>query len=280
MNKIRYIGKVKVINDEYVLKNEEKKDYLYNYLTSRDFNYFPPLIDRIDEYNKYPYYKDYSMDKHQKGEDIANILAELHNKTSYQKTVNQDKYEKIYNDLIGYINYVNQYYLSLFNEIELRSFPSPSELLYLTNYSKIKELIKFLKEETKKWYMLVKNKDQERIVLNHGNISLDHLIKNDYKYLISWDSYHFDTPINDLIKFYQNNWEDLDFRNILNIYNKQVKLTKEEEKLLIINICIPKLIKLDDIEYINTINVTKLFNYIYQTEDLIRPYYSEENTEK
>ena len=57
-------------------------------------------------------------------------------------------------------------------------------------------------------------------------------------------------------------------------------MTKEEEKLLIINICIPKLIKLDEIEYFNTIKVTKLFNYIYQTEDLIRPYYSEENTEK
>ena len=113
--------------------------------------------------------------------------------------------------------------------------------------------------------MLAKNKDQERIVLNHGNISLDHLIKNDYKYLISWDSYHFDTPINDLIKFYQNNWEELDFRNIFSIYNKQVNLTKEEEKLLIINICIPKLIKLDEIEYFNNIKVNKLFNYIYQT---------------
>lgn len=280
MNKIRYIGKVKVLDDKYVLKNEEKKDYLYNYLTSRDFNYFPPLLDRIDEYNKYSYYKDYSMDINQKGEDIANILADLHNKTSYQKTINKDKYEKIYSDLNGYINYVNQYYLSMFNEIELRSFPSPSELLFLTNYSKIKELIKFLKEETKNWYMLVKNINQERIVLNHGNIKLDHLIKNDNKYLISWDNYHFDTPINDLIKFYQNNWEELDFRNIFSIYNKQVNLTKEEEKLLIINICIPKLIKLDEIEYFNTIKVTKLFNYIYQTEDLIRPYYTEENTEK
>ena len=111
--------------------------------------------------------------------------------------------------------------------------------------------------------------------LNHGNLSLDHLIKNDREYLISWDKSSFDSPILDIVTLYHNEWENLEFASLLNIYLDKCKLTNEEKKLLFLNIAIPKKIKVYNNEIDNVAEVRKLFDYIFKTEELLRPYYSE-----
>lgn len=281
MNKLKRIGKSLIKNNEIVLKEENINIELYDYLRSRDFTNFPKLLDINDRgKNVYEYIKDYSLNKNQLGNDLALTLANLHNKTSFTKEVNLDRYKSIYDNLIGYLNYIDDYYYKILIESEYVLYPSPHESLFQNNYTKLREAITFCKRECDNWYKMVENKKSERISLNHGNIRLDHIIKSDKSYLISWENNHFDTPISDLIDFYHNEWENIEFSSVLETYLSKYKLSEEEKKLLFINISTPIKIEFNDNEFENTCKVRELFDYLHQTELLIGPYYSIKNEEK
>ena len=64
------------------------------------------------------------------------------------------------------------------------------------------ETINYCKYEVDSWYELIKDKRKIRLVNIHNNLSLDHYIKNDKPYLISWNKNKIDMPIYDLIKLY------------------------------------------------------------------------------
>lgn len=274
MNRIEKKGKVSIIDNKFVIKEDKDNTELFNYLTSRGFNNYIKFHERSDNKSKYPYIEDFSLDKYQTAEDLVNVVALLHNKTSYRKEVNLNKNKEIYDKTLGYINYLNEYFYNKIKEIEYVDYPSPSQILYMSNYSKIIELLEFDKKEIESWYILVKDKTKERVCVNHGNLTTDHLLCNENKYLISWDNATIDSPILDIITFYHNEWDNLDFKNILELYFEKCKLTDEEKKLLFINLTIPKTIDTFDDEYKNTVEVRKLLDYIYKTEELIRPYYS------
>lgn len=280
MNRIEKRGKVSIIDNKYVLKKENNLEDLYNYLLSRDFSNFLPVLERNDETNKYEYLNNYSLNKEQLGQDIASTMALLHNKTSYSKEVNIDNYKEIYDNILGYLNYIDEKYLNYIKQIEYIDFPSPSQLLFITNYSKVREAINFDKNELNAWYQLVKDKNKTRVALNHGNIRLDHAINNDKTYLISWENNSFDSPIVDLINFYRNEWDKVEFSSILDKYFSKCELTDDEKKLFFINISIPPDIKFKDDELDNIIIVRRIFDYIYKTERLIGPYYTIKDKEQ
>lgn len=274
MNKIRIIKNVRVINEEYVEKEEQDLKELYNYLLSRDFTYFPDLIERNDNKNVYRYIEDYSIDDNQKAQDLIDIIALLHNKTSFTKEVNLDKNKEIYEHLKGYVKHLKEKYYSILEKYEYIEYPSPSEQLFLNNYSKLNACLDFIYNQIDSWYLLVENKTKERVSMIHGNLNLEHVIKSDRTYMISWNEARIETPIIDIITLYHNIWEKTEFSQLLKRYIEKCSLSDEELKLLLINISIP----LETNEYSNeidrTIEMSKFVDYIYKTEDLIRPYYS------
>ena len=83
-----------------------------------------------------------------------------------------------------------------------------------------------------------------------------------------------DSPIKDLIILYHNIWDKVNFKEVLEEYLRLSELSKTEQKLLFINISLPLEYNKTNNEVINTINRVKMFNYLYKTEELIRPYYS------
>lgn len=156
-------------------------------------------------------------------------MALLHNKTSYNKEINSNKYKEIHDNIISHVNYLDKYYYDMLDKIELVEFPSPSDTIFLRNYSKLLSLFDFLKQETNSWYDSVKNKNKQRVALNHGNLSLDHLLKNERDYLISWDNATFDSPILDITNLYHSEWENLDFESILKNYLDRCSLNDDEK---------------------------------------------------
>ncbi len=255
-----------------VLKPNPKINYqkLYNYLKSRNFNYIPKTLkDTRDDLLVLEYQEDIESSTYQKGEDLIHLLALLHNKTSYYKNIPQSIYDDIYNTLINNINYVNNLYDNYYNSFLKKEYPSPSEFLFLNNYTLFYNAINYSKSIIDTWYNNIKDKNRERIVLIHNNPSLDHLIKNSEEYLISWDNYTFDSPVLDLYKFYQNTWEDVDFKSVLNIYNRDFPLLKEEKQLFNILISIPPTILFDKSEYDNTCEVRKLINYLSLSSNIL-----------
>ena len=78
------------------------------------------------------------------------------------------------------------------------------------HYITAKEVIEDCLEKIDEWYKKITDKNRERVCLIHNNLSLEHYIKNENEYLISWDNYTYDNPVIDLYKFYQNDWSGYD----------------------------------------------------------------------
>lgn len=272
------VGKVVYIDTSegrYVVKNNERNKQILNYLESRNFDYFPPIINNInDEYEITEYIEEASIPKEQKMIDMIDLISLLHNKTTHYKEVDKNHYEQIYEDINNNIAYLYSYYTDLITIIESKIFPSPSEYLLSRNISKIYAALNFSKEQIEKWYELVKDKKKDRFVVVHNNLDLSHFLKNKNSYLISWNKSKIDKPIFDLYKLYKRHYSEFDFIEVLKKYERNYPLLEEERKLFFILIALPDKIELDDSEYNLTKKTNNLIENIFRTESFVSPYYS------
>ena len=263
-----------------VKKKPKNKDIpsIFNYLKSRNFTYFPEVYnyDRDDNY-VYEFVEDAYPINPSKSEDLITLVALLHSKTSYNKEVSEEVYKEIYENIKNNILYLKDYYLKYY-ELFLKSiYMSPSEYEFIRNYSKINAALLFSENELDDWYSIVKEKKNERISLIHNNLSLDHYLRSDDKdYLISWDKAKFDTPILDLVKLYQNNFWELEFSTIYKKYLEITSLSVSEQKLFFILISLVPEIDFDKklSEFNICKNMRKKLDYIYKTEEFLKPYYA------
>lgn len=282
--KITIKGNTTILNTtsgNFVIKKRSNDiNKLYNYLYSRNFDYFPKLIDDTrDELNVYEYISNIAMPNEEKANDLIKLVSLLHNKTSYNKEVSSDTYKKIYENISENIDYLIYYYNDLFDKLVTEDYYSPSTYLFLRNYQAINNSLNFSKNELEKWYQEVKEKTKQRVSLIHNNLELDHFIKSDKDYLISWDKAVTDTPILDIIHFYRKEFYNIEASSILEEYLDNVTLSSDEKKLLFICISIPSKIELNKSERINTEEVRKVLDYIFKTEKLLSPYYAKQEEE-
>ena len=234
----------------FVIKNNNRNKEILNYLESRNFDYFPGIINNTDdEYEIVEYIEESNIPKEQKMMDMIDLISLLHNKTTHYKEVDSDHYKQIYEDINNNITYLYSYYNDLITIIESKIFPSPSEYLLSRNISKIYAALSFSKNEIEKWYELVKNKKKDRFVVVHNNLDLSHFLRNKNSYLISWDKAKIDKPIFDLYKLYKKHFNDFDFIEILNKYERNYPLLEEERKLFFILIALPDKINTEFNEY-------------------------------
>lgn len=265
---------------------KEKKDtlrnnvhHLYDYLNSRNFSYYPKLIDNNDRnnYDVYEYIDEVETPIEQKALDIIYLVSLLHNKTTYYKEATEDTYKEIYEEVKKELDYLYNYYTDLITIVERSIYMSPKEYLFARNISKIYSCIMFCNVELDKWLELVKDKKKQRVVTLHNNLELDHLIRSNEPYLISWDKAKKDIPIYDFYNFYQKHYLDLDFNDLFDEYNHRYPLLEEERMLLLILLSIPKKIEFVDNELESCKIIRKQLDYIYKTENLVKEFYEIKN---
>lgn len=278
-NKITIKKSVKIVNEDgnncYVIKDKRNSlDNTYNYLLSRSFDYFPDVIESGDKYYKYKYIEDTIEPREQKITDMVNLVTLLHSKTTFYKEVDIDNYKYLYETINKKLEYLFNYYNDIITLIEKNIYMSPSNYIIARNINKIFETINYCKYEVDSWYELIKDKRKIRVVNIHNNLSLDHYIKNDKPYLISWNKNKIDMPIYDLLTLYKKYYLEFDFYELFNYYESRYPLTNEERKMLFILMSIPEKLVLDSSEYKNSIKCRKFFDYIYKTEELINEYKS------
>ena len=276
--------KITLKNSAKIIENENtrlviKKDNpnildTYNYLLSRSFDYFPKIIYKDNDYNVYEYVEDVNEPSEQRILDIITLTSILHSKTTFYKEVDIDNYKYLYETINKKLEYLFNYYNDIITLIEKNIYMSPSNYIIARNINKIFETINYCKYEVDSWYELIKDKRKIRVVNIHNNLSLDHYIKNDKPYLISWNKNKIDMPIYDLLTLYKKYYLDFDFYELFNYYEYRYPLTNEERKMLFILMSIPEKLVLDSSEYKNSIKCRKFFDYIYKTEDLINEYKS------
>ena len=271
-------GKTMIVNTplgQFALK-KGNLDNIYKYLLSRNFEYFPKVIDSNEDSTIYEFVDDVKYDNDQRAFDLIHTIALLHSKTTYYKDVDIDEYKKIFEETMEKINYIYNYYMDVINIIESKIYMSPSEYLIARNISKIFSCIYFCKNELEQWYEIVKNEKRKRVVTLHYNLKLDNIIRNKSVYLIGWEYSKIDSPIYDFINFYNNYALYFDFRSLLNEYERIFPFKEEEKKLLSVLISIPSKIPNTEKEYNKVKNVRQLLDKIYKTELLLTPKEKEE----
>ena len=279
-------GKVTIIdtdNGKYVIKekNRDANNLIFEYLESRNFNYYPQILsDEDDDYIVTEYIESSMMPDEQKLIDMMDLVSLLHSKTTHYKEVDTADYKKLYEDISNNIDYLYSYYNDLITIVESKVYMSPEEYLLARNISSIFSALNYSKKELEVWYEIVSKKTKQRLVVLHNNLDMGHFIKNKDTYLINWDKSKIDIPVFDLYKLYKRHGLDYNFEECLKRYERNYPLLEEERKLLFILITLPDKIELDNNHYEMTKKVSRLVSYIYKTEQLISPYYSTEAKEK
>lgn len=273
-NSYRNIGKVTIANTnigKVVIKKNNDKDYIYNYLNSRNFNYYPEIIKK-DDYIVSKYIEDTNIPNEQKILDLIDLVSLLHSKTTHYKDNIEDEYKKIYEDLSNNYEYLYEYYNDLINLIDNKVFFSPSESLLARNISFIFSSINIGKNYIDEWFKDIDGKTQMRKTIVHNNLSLSHYIRSDKDYLISWDRSKIDIPIFDLYNLYNNHFKDFDFYEILKRYESRYPLKKEERELLFILITMPNKIEYSGTEYEMCQKISDEIDRLYKSNALIEQY--------
>ncbi len=273
IKEIKKIGKVYIIKDEkrtYVIKLNTSNYDIYKYLLSRNFLYYPEnLNNKNDNYDFYLYIEDIITKRNQRIEDLLEVLSILHFKTSYIREIDLDEIKKIYEDINDRIIKTKDYYLNLNDNIDNNMFLSPDHYLLVRNISLIYYMIEYTNKVLNIWYIKIKEEKKIRVSLLHNNISINHLIINDNKYLISWDKSYFDSPIYDIDNFYRNYFSDIKLSDMFNIYNKKNKLNSLEKDFLLIKLSLPKIIDLGNNTFLNCENIYKEISYLKEINEYI-----------
>lgn len=275
-NSYKKIGKVTLVGtkdgQKYIVKekNRDQKTNIYQYLESRSFGYYPKILsNELDDYEITEYIEETPMPKDQKIIDMVQLLALLHNKTTFYQEVDEADYKKIYEDVHHNIEYLNSYYRDCITIIDSKVYMSPSEYLLARNISKIFAALEFCEREIDQWFDLVKDKKKQRFVVLHNNLGLDHFLKNKNSYFVSWNKSKIDLPIFDLYKLYKKNGIEYDFETILKQYESSYPLLEEERKLFFILVSLPNKIEFQSSEYEMCKQISREIDLLYKTEKLL-----------
>ena len=231
-------GKVKILDDKYVIK-EKVDNNIFSYLETRNFNYFPEIIESDEKYDVTNYAKDIDYPREQKLYDLIDLTTLLHSKTTYFKEIDESKFSELYEDISNNILYLYSYYSDKATLIESKTFYSPSEYLLLRSINKIFYSLDYAKISLDE---LLETKEKKmRTCMIHNNLDLNHYIKGDRDYLISWNKAKFDMPIFDLYKLFKRN-KTYNYIDLLDRYEQNYPLLEYEKKLLLIMLSMPDII--------------------------------------
>lgn len=194
------------------------------------------------------------------------------------KEIDLDNYKYIYEEINHQIDDIYNYYNIVMENIESAKYMSPSNYLISRNISFIYSAINYSKRSIDLWYKMVENKRKIRVVVNHNNLSLEHYLKEDKPYLISWEKSKIDMPIYDLISLYNNHYLEFDFTELLKIYLSKYPLTNEELILFLSIISLPNKIIKHNSEYQTILNIRRQLDYIYKTSELVKEYNIKQET--
>ena len=196
----------------------------------------------------------------------------MHSKTTFYKEVDIDNYKYIYESINNSIDETLEHYNQLMDGIESEVYMAPSNYLIARNITIIYNALGYAKNNINSWYKMIENQRKVRVVTIHNNLRLEHYLKEDKPYLISWDKSKIDMPIFDLISLYQNNYLDFEFIDLLKIYLSKYPLTREEMTLFLTIISIPGKIPLNESEYQTVLSVRRILDYIYKSSEIVKMY--------
>lgn len=271
VKRITYFEKYIIIdseNEKYLLKKKDSnKEELFNHLKQINYNYYMPLINEYsDYYELYPYYDDNISGKYTKAKEMLYALALLHIKTTTYIDYNQDELKEIYEDTNNLIDNLTKYYLDLQDYLEGIEFLSPAQYLLMKNISRIHYLLRLAKNNLEDWF---KDLENVREVLLINNVSLNNFRVGEASYFVDFKDAKNGLVVYDLVNFYKNEVLNVDFFSLFSFYNSKYNLNKDELELFYTLICIPERITFTKNNYLDTLRVRRLVDYVGVTLEFL-----------
>ena len=278
------VDSIKTIGNSIILTTSNNKcvlkkcnnDY-YEYLNTRNFNYFPDVINKKDNYLLEKYISNKELPINQRIEDMVYLISLLHKSTSYYKKIDLDTIKEKYEKIVDECEELNKYYLSLQDMIEDEEYMSPANYLLVRNVSTIYYSLKLSREYLDKWYSLIKNKQIIRYSYIHNNLSLGHILEDDKPYLISWNKSKIDIPIYDIVDLYKKNYRYIKLEVLLDIYSNKYLLSTDEIYLLFSILLIPSKIDMNLKEYLRVVDISNMVLYLKDTINSLKSYTIDHN---
>lgn len=279
-NKISYKSNSKIIkidDEQYVIKRHNIfSEEIYKYLKTKEFtNYLEPAFIK-DNYEYSRYIPADELPKEDKAIELIQVMTMLHTKTTTYQEINIDEIKKLYEETKNYISYLRNYYLDLQDYIETKEFFSPAEQVLMFNISSIYKSLNFAEQKLDDWYNLKSTQKRERQVQLHNNLSLEHFLISEDKYLINWKLSSKNYVVYDFIKLFQNEFDSLEMTSLFDIYQTKYKYTEDEQFLFQAFLSIPPKLTFNKTNYINTINARKTINYVSKVFNFISKYNEED----
>lgn len=274
VNSITRLGNCKIIStssNKYFLKENVNvlSTDIFDYLSTRNFLSFIPVIKSNSKYNVFNYISDKRDNDLDKAIDLVLLFSMLHNKTTNYRDVMLDEVKKLYEEQLELINYLRMYYEDLQDYIERKVYMAPGEYLLIRHISEIYLALDYSYNMLEEWYLEKSNKKTERFVFLHNNLSVDHLVQGDENYLVSWDKASRGIVVYDFINFYKNDYLKLEMNSLYNTYQSRYKFDTCEEKLFFSLLVIPWKVEFTSSNLDNTINSLNLVRYIIKTREFI-----------
>ena len=243
IKKYSFFNNVKYIETDignFIIKKTDDNELFIN-LSRNGFDNYIDYKYAVDDYKLYPHIDNFEIEDDERGLDVIYLMSKLHNKTSYFKEVSLDEIKDM----------------------------TPTEMYLLPNLSIIFISLDLANKYLEEWYEIMQNKKRIRISLIHNNLDLSHIIENDKPYLISWEHHKYDLPIYDFLHFYKEEFDKLDFIDLLNIYKNNVNASKEELFLLYVEMLMPQKLILNNSEIKNVYDLTKQNQYLIKSYNLV-----------
>lgn len=263
-DKITKTNNSTIIDGKVYKKGNNELERLFNYLNSRDFINHPEITIENELYS-YDYLPDLSLNRDDMYLDMAEIIAKLHNNTSYNKKISPTYISDLYQKFKDNCNYYSNYFNDYFDEHIKTKFYSPSEYIILRNYTLINNYFNITSGLIEKWFQINKDKTTIRHSIIHNNVSIDHFINNSPSYLISWDHFKDDIPFYDIVKLYKTDFQKYDMISMLKCYFENANHDIEEENLCFIMLLLSFDWQEENDEFKRTYNATKFISYINET---------------
>jgi len=273
MNNIKIIDNLKIIekNKSKICRKKVNSDTtsILDYLNSKNFlNYIKTTY--IDGYEEREYIDEINISTEDKLKELIYLISLLHIKTTHYKKYSLNDIKVFYEKITEEIYYIKEYYNELVEKNDHFLLLNPSIRLLINKISLILISLDNSKYFLDKWYEIAKEKQRRRVVLNHNNLKLSNILINNNSYLINFNNYIIDYPIYDLISLFKNNYKAIDMIDIFRVYNNKYGLLEEEKYLFFSLLLKIDIIKLNNIEIINTRNIDNLINYLEEVSNFLK----------
>ena len=278
IKKYKKIGNVHILctnNGTYCLKERKRKDIkkIIEYLKAKQFhNILDIKSDDRDDFEITDYIEEVPFLKEDKAMEAVYLISMLHNKTTFYKSISLDEVKCFYENHIDKIIDLRNYIDNLCYSFDENLFLSSSQYLFIKNITILFNSLDYSKHYIEKWYNIVKNKTSKRVVMNHNNLDLSHIIIGNKPYIINWNKASIDSPVMDLYSLFKKNFLDININSLFNVYTSKYQLLKEEMFLLFSLLLLPEKIEFSDCEIHNTKIVYDHYKYLSSVMSFVSEY--------